>query len=296
MPKAAPADESTAVSPPSHPSRMTPMEVVPRDSQANNAAHGIEVDAGGMLAVDTRQGLEGTLQARAVEGIEALVRAVFSLPSESTDEGRIVALPRGVYRLPREKPVPRERPATKWEQYAREKGIQKRRRRDRLVWDEEVQDFIPRYGKGSAKALEQQAVLPHSDKLEPGDDPFAAARREKRERVRQNKKKQAANLSRAHGQAGGKKKVNPMRSLSETVRGPSGKKHMPKTQLRDTVSVVQRSTASAGRFDKKVKGEPKKVIAGKKRKLPESVPGKSALKAEQERNGKILGRVLAASK
>lgn len=279
----------------SKPFHQTTTMAAAADATDPNVPYGIELDVGSMMAIDTRQGLDGTLQERALEATQALVRAIFSLPSESTDEGRVVALPPGEFRLPREKPIPRERPQTKWEQYAREKGIQKRRRRDRLVWDEDVQDFIPRYGKGSAKALEQEAVLPHSNKLAPGDDPFAAARREKKARVKDNKKKQAANVARADKQTG-KKKVNPMLSLNETSRGPSGKKHMPKAQLRDSVSVVQRSTASAGRFDKKVKGEPKKNLTGKKRKLPETVPRKGALNAEKERNSKILGRVLGGSK
>lgn len=260
-------------------------------------AHGIELDVGCLLAIDTRQGLEGTLDERATDGLQALVSAVFSLPAEATEEGRVVPLPKPMYRLPREKPIPRDRPMTKWEQFAQQKGIQKRQRRDRLVWDEDVQDFIPRFGAGSARALEQRAILPHSSKLAPGDDPFAAARREKKARVRDNKKKQAANVGRADRRLrGGKAKVAPISALDVAPRGPSGKKRIPKSQLKDGIAVAQRSTASAGKFDKQMKGEPKKKIAGQKRKLPETVPRKGAVQSEKEKNSKILGRVLGAMK
>jgi regulator of ribosome biosynthesis len=260
------------------------------------AAHGIEVDPGCLLAFDTRQGLDGTLAERATDGLQALVSAVFSLPAEATDEGRVVALPPAAFRLPREKPIPRERALTKWEQFAKEKGIQKRQRRDRLVWDEDVQDFVPRYGKGSAKSLEEQAVLPHSGKLAPGDDPFAAARREKRARVRGNKKKQLANVGRADKRMRKVAKINPMAALDVAEKGPSGKRRIPKQQLKDSIAVTQRSTASAGKFDKQVKGEPKRRLAGQKRKLPETVPRKEALRSEKERNSSILGRVLGGMK
>ena len=40
-----------------------------------------------------------------------------------------------ISRLPREKPVPKPRPPTKWEKYAREKGINKRKK-DKKVWDD----------------------------------------------------------------------------------------------------------------------------------------------------------------
>lgn len=255
---------------------------------------GVEVDVGSLLAIDTRHGLPGSLASQAVDGVTSLVHALFSLPSTTNAEGKIVALPAGAYRLPREKPIPKDGGLTKWEVFAREKGIQKKRR-ERLVWDEDVEDFIPRYGKGSAKNLEQAAVLPHSGKLAAGDDPFAAARREKKKRVRDNKKKELANVGRAAKRTKGGKKVEPIVSFDAMAKGPSGKRYIPKEKLKDGISVVQRSTASAGKFDKGVKGEPKKKIKGQKRKLPETVPRKGAMANEKDMNSKILGRVLLGS-
>jgi regulator of ribosome biosynthesis len=256
------------------------------------AEGGIEVDVGCLMVVDTRLGLEGDLRERAVAGVRALVRAVFSLPAETTDEGRMAEMPRPVFRLPREKPIPRERTMTKWETYAKEKGIQKNKKRDRLVWNEERQDYVPRYGKGSLKSSDGVAILPHNDKLEPGDDPFALARREKKARVMENKKKETANAGRADKRLK-KNKVSPLQALDVAPKGPSGKKFIDKSKLKDTIAITQRSTASAGRFDDKLKNEPKKKLAGRRQKLPNPTPKRSTLSTEKEQSQKILSRVLA---
>jgi regulator of ribosome biosynthesis len=58
--------------------------------------------------------------------------------------------------LPRAKPLPKPKPPTKWERFARAKGIQSRRR-DRKAWDEEGQAWVARWGwKGKNKAEETQ--------------------------------------------------------------------------------------------------------------------------------------------
>lgn len=47
-------------------------------------------------------------------------------------------LPAPLFRLPREKPLPSERQLTKWEQYAQQKGIRKKKK-DRKTFDEQNQ-------------------------------------------------------------------------------------------------------------------------------------------------------------
>lgn len=59
---------------------------------------------------------------------------------------------------PRSKPLPKPKPPTKWEQFARAKGIGNNKgRRDRKEWDEEKQEWVNRWGwKGKNKELETQ--------------------------------------------------------------------------------------------------------------------------------------------
>ena len=52
--------------------------------------------------------------------------------------------------VPREKPMPKEKPKTKWDEFARIKGIEKRKRSSK-AWNEEREEFVPRFGRKSAK-------------------------------------------------------------------------------------------------------------------------------------------------
>lgn len=47
--------------------------------------------------------------------------------------------------LNRAKPIPAPRKDTKWEKFAAEKGIQKKKR-SRMIWDEQSNEWRPRWG------------------------------------------------------------------------------------------------------------------------------------------------------
>lgn len=54
-------------------------------------------------------------------------------------------LPAPKTRLPREKPVPEDKALTRWEKFALERGIRKRKK-DRMAWDEAAQEWRPAWG------------------------------------------------------------------------------------------------------------------------------------------------------
>ena len=65
-----------------------------------------------------------------------------------------VKLPLSITNLPRSMPLPKkEIYETKWEKFAKEKGIEKKKR-SRMIWSEEFQKYLPRWGKGSLKKEE----------------------------------------------------------------------------------------------------------------------------------------------
>lgn len=253
---------------------------------------GVELDLGNMTAIDRRIGLEGSLIELATQGTEPLLQALFSLPLNETDDGKFVDLPDGQFRLPREKPIPKERVLTKWEKFAKEKGIQKKRR-DRLVLDPNTGEYVPRYGKGSKNSLDRDVVLPHKASRGDNYNPFAEKRKEKQKRIKDNKKKQLSNLGRAA--KGRRAQIQPMQSLDVAKTGPSGKKYLPKSALKDSLSIAQRSTGSIGRFDKKVGNEPKLKVQGRKKKFV-TIADKKALGVEKERSQKIAERILMGQK
>eukprot|EP00452_MALV-II_sp_L67-6_P000166 gene166-39_t len=98
------------------------------------------------------------------DNTQLLVNKLFTaLPQEKTDTGIVGILrnhleaPKSTFRVPREKPVPTEKAMTRWERFAQEKGI-KKKKRSRLVWDEITKDWVPRWGYKSIKQIEDKAT------------------------------------------------------------------------------------------------------------------------------------------
>lgn len=92
--------------------------------------------------------LEEYLKTLARDGTQALINALYALPTTSSPDGALAKLPPPVYQLPRAKPLPKPKPPTKWERFAKAKGIQKKKT-EKKVWDEEKQDWVNSWGRGA---------------------------------------------------------------------------------------------------------------------------------------------------
>lgn len=107
-----------------------------------------------------REDVEAYLQATARDSVQVLLASLFSLPTHPSQsgDGPLAQLPPPTTQLPRSKPLPKPKPPTKWEQFARAKGIGNNKgKRDRKEWDEEKQEWVNRWGwKGKNKELEKQ--------------------------------------------------------------------------------------------------------------------------------------------
>ena len=102
--------------------------------------------------------LEQHLQSLARDGVQALLSSLFTLPTKPSPDGPLAQLPPPTYQLPRAKPLPKPKPPTKWEAFAKAKGIQKKVR-EKKVWDEEKQEWVNRWGKdGKNKQVEEQWI------------------------------------------------------------------------------------------------------------------------------------------
>lgn len=60
---------------------------------------------------------------------------MWELPSERVEDAVVVKLPEPKYILPREKPIPKPKPLTKWQKFANEKGL-KKTKKSKLTWDD----------------------------------------------------------------------------------------------------------------------------------------------------------------
>ncbi|WEW60040.1 Rhodanese- sulfurtransferase [Emydomyces testavorans] len=161
--------------------------------------------------------LNTALKSTARDGAQCLLNQLLTacpITSSSTD-GVLLTLPAPTTPLPRFKPLPTPKPPTKWELFARKKGIGKyntnlgaseAERRKKLVYDEEKGEWVPRWGyKGKNKAEDDQWLVEVDDKLwkkeqgmnSQGKSIRNEGRRERMEKMRRNERKMKANMRRA---------------------------------------------------------------------------------------------------
>lgn len=149
------------------------------------------------------------------DAAQAFVNRIWKLPSkESDDKTTILAELPEFYakpkhqltieeenlvksKLPRAKPIPKAKPLTRWQKFAKEKGI-KKTKRSRLVWDDQKKDWVPRHGKDSKLNQEMDSWLVEvpngADDITQGDM-YSKMRREKKDRVKKNLVRMRKNLT-----------------------------------------------------------------------------------------------------
>lgn len=193
-----------------------------------------------------------------------------------------VTLPKGQLILPRARKIPKEKPLTRWEKFRLEKGLPPRKKRSRMVFSELTNDWVPRWGKGSVKKVEDKTNWAIEEKQGDnynGEDPFTLRNREKKFQAAKQQRKELKNKLSA-------KEQNDLKQAQKTK-----KLKTEKNLLNKTLEVAQKSTVTMGNFDKKLKDEPE--IKKPKKKVNASLFDK---KNEKERNSKILRSVLEKNK
>lgn len=78
---------------------------------------------------------------------------------------------------------------TKWEKFAKTKGI-KKKKKSQMVYDEELKEYVQRFGPYSKKNLAIKAGIYEDDKT------VSALRRERKKNIEKNKKQMLANKTR----------------------------------------------------------------------------------------------------
>ncbi|KAJ7256543.1 ribosome biogenesis regulatory protein-domain-containing protein [Mycena haematopus] len=231
----------------------------------------LDVDAGLLLVTDLNSideesysaNLEEHLQALARDGVQSLIASLFALPTQKSEDGPLAQLPPPTTALPRSKPLPKPKPPTKWEQFAAAKGIQ-HKVRDKREWDEERQEWVNRWGRdGKNKRLQEQWITEVPANADVDFDPRKVARDERKARVTKNEKQRLGNVARAQGP-----------------------REVRKEAIERTLATTRTSTASMGRFDKKLEGE--KKVRGVKRKFE---PTERPLEDEKNASLALISRM-----
>eukprot|EP01059_Diplonema_ambulator_P013892 TRINITY_DN24598_c0_g1_i1.p1 TRINITY_DN24598_c0_g1~~TRINITY_DN24598_c0_g1_i1.p1 ORF type:complete len:231 (+),score=69.16 TRINITY_DN24598_c0_g1_i1:51-743(+) len=163
----------------------------------------LTLDLGNMMLVNKSQCegySEDVVAAAAQRDAQVLVAQLFGLPSEKADGGRLAKLPFPSSMIPREKPPPKEKELTKWEEFKKEKGLKSRKKAKR-VYDEDADEWIGTYGAKRARHEREHTWIKevpdnYVPKVE-GGDAFLDEQMERKERVKKQKAREAANQRRS---------------------------------------------------------------------------------------------------
>ncbi|KAJ5683029.1 hypothetical protein N7462_006194 [Penicillium macrosclerotiorum] len=161
------------------------------------------------------ESLNDSLKATARDGAQCLLNQLLTTCTitSSAQNGVLLNLPAPQTALPRHKPLPTPKPPTKWELFARKKGIGKfntkpgasladTERRKKLVYDEASGEWVPRWGyKGKNKADQDQWLVEVNEKdwkkeeeaADKGSSIRGMSRTERKERIKRNERKMRAN-------------------------------------------------------------------------------------------------------
>lgn len=203
---------------------------------------------------------------RARDNVQILLNDIMlNCPRERVEDVLIAKLPFPTTVLPREKPLPKAKPLTKWEEFAKSKGIQKKgskEKKGKLVWDDAVREWIPKYGYKKAQAEVQKTWCIEAKGNEgpsgaDHQDPFEKMAEEKRERMAKNETQRLRNLARAKNVSVPAMKSAVLPNADKNKSGGGGK------DLAAAADLAQKSTASLGKFQKKLSNKMEKE-AGKK--------------------------------
>ncbi|KAJ8413367.1 hypothetical protein AAFF_G00093630 [Aldrovandia affinis] len=222
----------------------------------------LEFDPGNMLAFDKnppdiRQFREKKkddfLRSLARDNAQLLINEMWKLPTERVAEAIVAKLPEPTTRLPREKPAPKPRAPTKWEEFAKLKGIQNKKKTN-LVWDDVHKEWKRRWGYKRAKDDTKEWLIEVPETADPNEDQFAKRNKAKTERVAKNELNRLRNIARSQ-----KIKV-PGVGLAPTAQ-------QSKSELGKAMHVAKMSTASVGKFQDRLPKEKAPRNTGKRRKF-----------------------------
>ncbi|XP_044463081.1 ribosome biogenesis regulatory protein homolog [Mangifera indica] len=261
-----------------------------------------EVDLGNLMAFNpshhfpalpsSREELVKECLQEGTKLVQAVADQLFNLPSTEDVDGPLVSLPPPTTKLPRSKHLPKPKPPTKWELFAQKRGI-KKRKKDKVVWDEQTGTWKRRYGYDRVNDDNDVPIIEAKMTDEPGEDPFAKRQAEKTKRVEKQEKNRLQNLKQAD-------KVGALPShvqLAATALPITGTNAAPKKvtkhELGDVAGIVATSTASGGKFDKKLPGEKAPKKQGKHRKFLPVVEGTGIGSQEKEQTEKVLNKLIS---
>lgn len=144
------------------------------------------------------------------DNVQLLINQILSLPVKTTTDTQgsstgqsstmtLIQLPEPTTILPREKSIPKDKTPTKWEQFAARKGIKAKPKDGKMVFDEEKQEWVPKWGyKGKNKDLDSQWLVEVQHKVKNTEqeliDPRTLARADRKKLIKKNELQHKRNV------------------------------------------------------------------------------------------------------
>jgi regulator of ribosome biosynthesis len=156
----------------------------------------------------TTANLESHLAQVGRDGAQVLINQLLTTCAiTSTPAGVLLSLPPTTTPLPREKPVPAPKPETKWSAFAKRRGIKPKTREQRRnqQYNDKTGEFERKWGyKGANKAGQDDAIIEvkakdEAERMEKGTSVRGDKRREIREKVKRNERRERKNQRNAEG-------------------------------------------------------------------------------------------------
>eukprot|EP00948_MAST-09A_sp_MAST-9A-sp1_P002015 g2015.t1 len=241
----------------------------------------------------------GYLDSLTRDNTQRLFNQIFALEIEHHSQaGPLAVLPEPTTIIPRQKPLPKPKVETKWEKYAKDKGIFNKKR-SRMIWDEDSAEWKPRHGYKRGKDNTNDWLIEYKAGENTSINKFEERKMEKKKRILNNKLAQMNNMERQYGRTR-QNRIGAGALLSQKSIGNSSTPNHSSNNKRnnrikygfgkegtsEALAKVQRSTASMGRFDKKLKNE-KKMNSGGRRQAK-----RSNVDFSREREKSVLASVL----
>ncbi|XP_057544532.1 ribosome biogenesis regulatory protein homolog [Amaranthus tricolor] len=263
---------------------------------------GFEIDLGNLMAYNpnhhfssipsSREELVKQCLEKGTELAQTIADALFNLPATEDVDGPMVTLPAPSTRLPRQKHLPKPKPPTKWELFAQKKGI-KKRKKDKVAYDEKTGTWKRTYGYDRANDEDDVPIIDAKPTDEPGIDPFAKRKTDKKQRVDKQEKNRLKNLKEAQKSGALPSHVQLAATALPITGTQAAPKKLSKTELEEVAGAAAMSTASIGKFDKKLPGEKPLKNKGKHRKFLPVAQGKGMGLQEREQTEKILNKLIS---
>jgi len=164
----------------------------------------VDVDLGNLLVWDPnvidqqayKEDKNEYIQSTMRDNMQLLVNALWQAPIERHDNVIVAKLPEAKTIVPREKPLPKPKPLTKWQKFAQGKGIVKHKK-SKFVWDEAKKQWGRRYGFKKANDESKDWVIEVPGNADPNEDQFEKRQKAKKERVAKNEFQRLKNIARA---------------------------------------------------------------------------------------------------